>query len=250
VVKGDGAVPRQTCWTCHNQPAQIDKYGETKLLHEQHITEHKVECSSCHIKIEHNLTAATKKGLGVSHASLGSDTCATCHEQTHGGPAEMYRGIGGRGDVPEMPSPMSRARVSCIACHKERQKPASDAQFAGQTYLAAQESCDGCHGTKYAGVLEEWRSTVNANLLRAEAALLKAREAAEGARSLLTAEDQLKVSRLLDDADYNVRFVRLAHGVHNVNYATAVLNAAVECCERVNVIIGDARSGAPGGGAR
>jgi len=41
---------------------------------------------------------------------------------------------------------------------------------------------------------------------------------------------------LLDDADYNVRFVRLAHGVHNVNYATAVLNAAVECCERVNVI--------------
>lgn len=250
VVKGDGAVPRQACWTCHNQPAQIDKYGETKLLHEQHITEHKVECSSCHIKIEHNLTAATKKGLGVSHASLGSDTCSTCHEQTHGGPAEMYRGIGGRGDVPEMPSPMSRARVSCIACHNERQKPASDAQFAGQTFLAAQQSCDGCHGTKYAGVLEEWRSTVNANLLRADAALLKAREAAEGARSLLTAEDQLKVSRLLDDADYNVRFVRLAHGVHNVNYATALLNAAVECCERVNVIIGDARSESPGGGAR
>lgn len=252
VVRGDGAVPRQVCWTCHNQAAQVDKYGETKYLHEQHVTEHKVECSSCHIQIEHHLAAAGGKGLGASHASLASDTCATCHDQTHGGPAEMYRGVGGRG-VPEMPSPMSRARVSCIACHNEQQKPAKDAQFAGQTFLAAQKSCDGCHGNKYAGTLEEWKSTLAAHLLTADAALLEARKAADAPGVTLSSTDQLAVRRLLDDADYNIRFVRSSHGVHNFAYATALLSAAVESCERaVAIVNGEAPAAAEAteGGSR
>src|ERR1051325_6016467 len=44
-VRGDGAVPQQVCWNCHNQPTQIARYGETNYLHQEHITNHKVECS-------------------------------------------------------------------------------------------------------------------------------------------------------------------------------------------------------------
>jgi hypothetical protein len=49
----------------------------------------------------------------------------------------------------------------------------------------------------------------------------------------------LEVQRLLDDAGYNVRFVKLARGVHNVNYATALLNTAIENCTQAGKIIGE-----------
>jgi hypothetical protein len=236
VVKGDGAVPRQTCWNCHNQQEQIGKYGQTNLLHQQHVSEHKVECSSCHIKIEHNLSAAAGLAIGTDQKPRPGDTCAQCHEKMHGGPVEMYRGVGGRG-VPDMPSPMSRARVSCIACHKSQKQGGGDAQFTGQTFLAVQQSCDGCHGNKYEGVLEQWKSIVATRLADTEAVLAEARKAADAAYAL-TSEDKLRVARLLDDADYNVRFVKLGHGVHNVNYATALLSTARERCERATQIMG------------
>ena len=50
-------------------------------------------------------------------------------------------------------------------------------------------------------------------------------------------EAGLKVARLLDDADCNVRFVKLVHGVHNPNYASAMLNAAINNCKQATEII-------------
>ena len=88
----------------------------------------------------------------------------------HGGPAELYRGTGGRG-VPDMPSPMSRAQVDCIACHKSQEGTSDAAAVVGQTFVAVQESCNYCHGTKYDGVLDVWKATDHqAQLEKAEAA--------------------------------------------------------------------------------
>ena len=64
----------------------------------------------------------------------------------HAGPAELYFGTGGRG-VPDMPSPMYRTQVDCIACHKARQKSGEVADVAGQTFVTMQASCDACHGS-------------------------------------------------------------------------------------------------------
>lgn len=247
IVKGDGSVPKQSCWTCHNQLEQISKYGETKMLHEQHVSEHKVECSSCHIKIEHNLSTASASATprDASHMGLGSGTCASCHTATHGGPAEMYRGVGGRGGVPEMPSPMSRARVDCIACHKQTQNSSADAQFVGQTYLAIQQSCDNCHGNKYADTLDQWKNAINAHVARAEESLAATQKLLAKNGGTLDSALKLQVQRLIDDADYNIRFVKLAHGVHNVNYATALLNVAIENCNQASKILGEPAKGAP-----
>jgi nitrate/TMAO reductase-like tetraheme cytochrome c subunit len=237
VIKGNGEVPRQVCWNCHNQPASIAKYGETNLIHKEHVSEHKVECASCHVQIEHSLSASAGAGMGITHAPLDAATCGQCHEQTHGGPGELYRGVGGRG-VPDMPSPMSRARVSCIACHRQQKNPSGDATVIGQTFVAAQESCDRCHGTKYVGVLDTWKRIVAARLEKTEAAHLVARQAADDAKKLLSPMQQLAVARLLDDADHNIRLVKLGHGVHNVNYATALLSAAGENCDQVRAMTG------------
>jgi nitrate/TMAO reductase-like tetraheme cytochrome c subunit len=232
VISGDGAVTKQACWTCHNQEEQIAKFDEPTFLHKQHITLNKVECQNCHRQIIHSLDATLLdpvKPPTSSHNAMESGQCGSCHEMTHAGPAELYRGKGARG-VGEMPSPMSRAQVDCIACHKVRQNQEGAATVVGQTFLAVQESCDKCHGTKYPGVLESWRKDINRQLKSAQTAYEFSRAAVDAAG--LSSADKLLAERLLDDASYNIRLIRLGHGVHNVNYSTAALNYAIECCQQ------------------
>ena len=232
-VKGTGEVTKQACWNCHNLETQVARFGDTRFLHEQHVSQHKVECSSCHVKIEHNLTAGASM-LATGGHSMASGACGTCHEQMHGGPAELYRGVGGRG-VPDMPSPMSRAQVDCIACHKAQKQPSEAAAIVGQTFVAVQDSCNYCHGNKYDGTLKVWKDVVDQGLAKAESFYAHAKSANEGVK--LSSIDQLEVSRLLDDADHNIRLVKLGHGVHNVNYSTALLNVADERCAAAEKVI-------------
>jgi hypothetical protein len=243
-IKGDGEVPRQMCWNCHNRPQQIARYGEPQYVHRVHVTDNKVECGSCHVAIEHHLYAAVPRvqqvlgeGLMLDHGGV----CSQCHDRTHAGPDEMYRGTGGRG-VPEMPSPMYRAQVDCIACHQQGRQSEGVAGVVGQTFLAVQESCDHCHGTRYADALEVWRETIDAHFAEAEVAFERAKQALEEAE--LSPQRNLEMRRLLADAEHNVRFVKLAGGVHNVNYATALLNVAIERCGRITMEINGTPEGA------
>ena len=96
--------------------------------------------------------------------------------------------------------------------------------------MASQSRCNYCHGDKYPGVLAEWRKTVLDQTAKAETALASAQAAV--AKVTFTGEDDLTVKRLLDDAGHNIRLVKLGHGVHNVTYATAVLNVAVESAKK------------------
>lgn len=232
-IKGDGEVPRQTCWNCHNQMAQVSRYDEKEFIHQTHVSKHKVECASCHIRIEHRLDAAAADLRAAPHATSlqGGGACAQCHERMHGGPLELYTGTGGRG-VPDMPSPMARAQVDCIACHRAHKKADAIADVVGQTFIAAQERCNYCHGNKYPGRLDEWKQTIQSHQQQAQSAYQQAQEAIQS--SGLTGNDLLQAQRLLDDAEHNIRLVKLGHGVHNVNYATSLLNVAIENCRKVS----------------
>jgi nitrate/TMAO reductase-like tetraheme cytochrome c subunit len=253
VIRGNGTVPRQMCWNCHNQPAQVAKYNEPGLLHEEHVNKHKVECSACHTQIEHFLNAGAKltdvkagAAAAAAHGSTDTNTCAQCHEQTHLGPADLYRGTGGRG-VPDMPSPMFRAQVDCIACHKAQKRDANDAGVVGQTFVAVQDSCNYCHATKYDGVLDAWHRLIDGSLAKTEADVASA--TAEARAAQMSPEQRKQADQLLADAAHNVRLVKLGHGVHNVNYATAVLSVARENCNKVRRLAGGAGSSAAAAGA-
>ena len=238
-VSGDGAVPRQICWTCHNSPRQMARYGETRFIHQNHVTDHKVECSSCHVQIVHHLTATDEPGdnlPGAAGHSVLSDSgsCGRCHQNLHNASLDLYRGHGGRG-VTDMPSAMYRAQVDCIACHRMHQRGGTEAGVAGQTFVAAQQACDDCHGSKYSDRLVEWKTAVTGQLERAE-------QAVQDAQALLLetkmpSTRQLELRRLLDDAAHNVRFVKHAYGVHNFTYATALLNAAIDNSAKVTAAI-------------
>jgi nitrate/TMAO reductase-like tetraheme cytochrome c subunit len=226
-IQGDGEVHLQVCGNCHNKADHLARFDDTEMMHRNHVTEHKVECSNCHIQIVHQLNAASQRSPGA---------CATCHEGSHAGPRALYWGVGGRG-VPEMPSPMARTQVDCIACHRHRVLPENVAEVVGQTFSAVGESCTYCHGAKYDGTLEEWNKRITT--------LQQASDAEYERVSTLVAQAELsapalrRAENLLANADHNRRLVRLGHGVHNVNYAAALLNAANEFCHKAERLVGE-----------
>jgi nitrate/TMAO reductase-like tetraheme cytochrome c subunit len=55
VVEGEGESPRERCLTCHNQPEKLQRYADTRLLHDAHVTRHPIECIRCHSEIKHKL---------------------------------------------------------------------------------------------------------------------------------------------------------------------------------------------------
>ncbi|UCG32031.1 MAG: NapC/NirT family cytochrome c [Phycisphaerales bacterium] len=233
-VSGDGQVPKQVCGNCHNQAEHLARFEDTDFLHSNHVTSHKIECTNCHIQIEHQLSASARDRSG---------SCGACHMGNHGGPAELYFGVGGRG-VPDMPSPMARSEVDCIACHRHRQNPESVAEIAGQTFTAVGESCTYCHGPKYDGTLEEWEQRITAK--QDETAALYARTEAALAGAELSASTRRRARSLLADAEHNRLLVKLGRGVHNVNYATALLNAANEFCRQAEAMVARTAAESPG----
>jgi nitrate/TMAO reductase-like tetraheme cytochrome c subunit len=217
-ISGSGEVPRQLCWTCHNQPQQIAQIEDPARMHQIHVTEHKVECSSCHMKILHELDA---RPLSMLHESMAqANTCGQCHQVAHNAPLDMYRGTGGRGVV-DMPSPMYRTRVECIACHRTPQRGHDAGVMMGQNFLATQDACDNCHDLRYTDALAVWDAAITEHLARADTLLAEAR-GSWGSRA------PSDVRQLLADAEYNLAFVRNGKAVHNMNYATALLNAAMD----------------------
>jgi nitrate/TMAO reductase-like tetraheme cytochrome c subunit len=234
-VSGDGAVPKQVCWTCHNMPHDIARYGETSFMHQTHVSDHKVECASCHIQITHHLSAVTPGADGMlsqpgEHMLDQSGTCGQCHEKLHTASLDLYQGLGGRG-VDPMPSAMYRAQVDCLACHQQRSNPSEVAAMAGQTFLGEQASCDHCHANKYAGRLTEWRETLAMQLQKAEQIHAQALPLLQAAT--LSGDQLLNLRRIMDDAEHNLRMVKLGHGVHNMTYATALLNVTINNCTQI-----------------
>jgi nitrate/TMAO reductase-like tetraheme cytochrome c subunit len=122
-----GSVPRERCLTCHNDPERLEHYEEGDLLHQTHVTDHKVECTNCHLEIEH---------VAPRHLEAARTECETCHGGGHSPQRSLYAGIGGRG-VPPMPDVMYQAGVRCEGCHL---------QHEGPTRVGGDVACMSCHG--------------------------------------------------------------------------------------------------------
>jgi len=155
-----------------------------------------------------------------SHPAGNELECRNCHESKHQGVVQMYLGLGGRG-TPMIPSHMFQVRVQCVACHTAAQEDAARAAITGRTFRPTEEACLGCHGEKYRGMLARWVETLGKMRGIVEPKLAAARLALGAADP--KAPKPGRARALLDDADFNLKFVVLAKGVHNVFYAADLL---------------------------
>ena len=193
----DGAVPRERCVTCHNEPARLQKYEETELLHRMHVSEHKVDCMDCHLEIQH---------VGPPRIEQATAACSICHMKGHSPQANLYAGIGGKG-VDPMPNAMFLAGVRCEGCHLEIPGQTTD------TRRASEISCMSCHGPKYRRIFLAWKEGVAD---RTEGLQLQ--------MSQTVAALGRSAPPALADARFNLNLVAEGRGVHNVEYAQALLS--------------------------
>jgi hypothetical protein len=149
--------------------------------------------------------------------------CRGCHVGKHRGVAQMYLGTGGRG-APMIPSHMLQVRVECVACHVVPTEDAARAGLVGQTFRPGEQACIACHGQKFRGMLERWSTTLRRMHAIVDAKLQSAH--AELAGSGVKGRERARAARLVEDAEFNLRFVALGRGVHNVFYAADLLKVS------------------------
>jgi hypothetical protein len=197
----DGAVPRERCVTCHNEPSRLREYDKVELLHRMHVSEHKVDCMDCHLEIRH---------VGAPRIEKATAACASCHLKGHSPQANLYAGIGGRGVAPK-PDVMFLAGVRCEGCHFEIPGQVTD------TRRASDISCMSCHGPSYRRIFLAWREAIEERTGGLQRQLSKT--AAALGRPLPQA---------LADARFNLGLVVEGRGVHNVDYSYALLRKSHE----------------------
>jgi hypothetical protein len=210
-VSGKGGVQRQICVSCHNQPERIAKYDDHKLIHDHHVTIRKVPCFRCHDEIKHEVRQRT---------SFVKEDCALCHSSNHSAQEMLYTGTGGRGVEP-MPAPMYIGRVDCTGCHTHPMEDKAKAFFSGRTFEAGETSCLECHGEDFKGILPDWKKSSATLLGKVKTELDKTRASAAKSGSA-------DAKKSFDDAEYNYNLVYYGMGVHNITYAEALLNKALE----------------------
>lgn len=208
VAEGDGRVSQDRCFSCHVE--RLERYEDAQFIHDIHTAGHGVDCFRCHEQIQHGRMRMIQ-ALEVA--------CENCHQDLHSPQKELYLGSGGAG-VPDTPSRMFLAQVRCDGCHT--QKALVGVPESDQAVLEAQrQACVTCHGKGYDRMLDDWRRGLD-QLVR-ELGTEMERAEAELQRGAARSETRV----LVEQARRNYDLVRLGRGVHNVDYALALLRAAV-----------------------
>lgn len=218
-VQGAGAAKQDRCFDCHNVPEHLERFGEIEFIHDNHITEHNVSCERCHEAIRHQ----------VQTQSLTLEqSCNRCHVYTHSSQRNIYIGVGGRGVGEVKPSKKYLKMVDCSACHFISDIPAGQVpNLRSHNFDYSEEGCENCHGDN----AEEFIDKLDDVMSEVSDLLDYVRDNAVDARKILKSmpegERKRRLEALLDDADFNIRYVDKAMGwAHNWEYSKLLLTAA------------------------
>lgn len=212
VVQGRGEVPEIMCTRCHVEPERMKRFDDHVFMHENHVTNHNVECYQCHLQVRHQL-------YPKAHGNAALGGCGQCHGSAHLAAGRLYRGEGG--SVNGEPSAMFTAQVDCIGCHR---KDGSDSLILAAFNAKADVSrCVACHDEDAASYLTDWKKEVGEELSKTASALSRA--GAAGAKAP-------EAKRLLEEVQRDFDFVREANGVHNPEYAVTLLRLCREKLEK------------------
>lgn len=226
VTEGEAEVPHERCLSCHGEPGRLERYKDMVYLHNQHVTENKVECFECHREIKHGI-----KGMAPTIAL----SCNQCHKAQHTAPDEMYMGLGGEG-VESMPAAMFKAMVDCNGCHRYPREERV-AGYTKSVKVAKPEACDNCHGEGFGKMLIPlWQNSTKGKYSSVAKSLNQV-ESMLGETKSSKKKDQ--AYNLYQKAKNNLELVKGdgSWGVHNAGYAGALLDKAKQYLEEARKIL-------------
>ena len=227
VIKGNGEVPRERCMGCHIEPDRLAKYNDSQFMHQNHVTDHKVECTQCHLEILHQVQTISEP-LAIN--------CQTCHPNHHAAQRGLYMGIGGEGAEPK-PSPMFIARVSCEGCHIGHK----GGEIEGITRVAEPAACMSCHGTSYAHMQDQWTQGMG-NLINQLTPFVELVATELGGTAGRSSANLTQAEKLHQRATHNIELVRYGRGAHNVEYADGLIESARDDLDQVLKLLGSVHS--------
>lgn len=205
VVRGNGEVPPERCMVCHNRPGDLALRTDTKLMHQKHVTDHKIDCLDCHLTIEHSFDEER-----LLHASLN---CTGCHPNHHQEQVAMFKGTVTE-SVPVHPGGMLAARIGCRSCHREKEEGATGAVV----WKASAEVCAMCHDQKEVDQLQAFHRQLRAALPEIQAAADRAQKALESAN--LPSQETESLRTVLQRLQRDLALLRTGNDIHNIHYAS------------------------------
>jgi hypothetical protein len=225
VVRGNGAVPEERCRVCHNRPGDLAKIDDHVLLHRTHVTDHKIDCTDCHLEIQHSFDEER-----LLHAA--SD-CASCHPNHHQEQIAMFRGVGTK-TVTDHAGGMMVTRVGCRSCHRT---PVEVSPTGAVVWTASTQVCAMCHENSAVQELTSYHTELKDAYEQIESNLGRLREAV--GQSALSETEQLDVRTELDKVEHDLNFLREGNGIHNIHFADKLVHALAdrlrELSRRLNV---------------
>jgi len=241
IVYGDGHIMDNVCVQCHSEPHLLEGSYSSEKMHFNHVTAHKVECFRCHSNIDHYIvreqsTKYLERQKTIKTAVINSglhydNNCAKCHTfEQHDSIHKMYAGNGGT-EVKEMPSGMYMAHLDCASCHLTVYDVEGVTKKIKRTgFNEMIKSCAECHGAGYDDMAKHWKEILAKELSKTKKSLTQVKL------------DQVKnvapeAAHLYKIAQKNYDFVKNSYGIHNIDYALALLADCRDRCEKVLAII-------------
>lgn len=211
VAKGTGEVPRRICRDCHVE--RMKEYSNAFKVHEIHVGKLDLRCNRCHTEIQHG---------DIQLVETLEVRCENCHGTSHSNQKEMYMGTGGKG-IPNVPSRMFAAQVSCEGCHPRM--TAEHPMTPKQELQAKRQACVRCHGKGFDRMLDDWLKVMNRLTREVKPIIDQAQRTVKHINPANPKAAQLK--SLLEDAIFDYRFVVNGRGAHNIDYAVRLLKKSV-----------------------
>ena len=206
-------MPRERCTVCHNREDDLKRIEDVTFMHQTHVTDHKVDCMSCHLELHHSLDA-NKIANAVSD-------CAKCHPNHHEQQVAMLEGTGAK-LVPEYQSNMVAARLSCFTCHQRKEVSATGSVLM----KASLQTCVGCHAPEEIDGLQTYHEQLRELLGQLDSEVERIEEALTAAT--LEPPQRVALVQRLDDLQHDLRFLHIGNDIHNSHYASELIGKLLE----------------------
>jgi hypothetical protein len=219
-IAGNGNVGKERCFQCHFETVRLDKFDDTKLMHETHIAKHTMKCFVCHTPIEHKVQKIDPKT---------PPDCMSCHDNAHSSQVSLYTGENGN-NVEKSPSVMYLNGINCKGCHVFHETDTKDIT----TSKAGGSACEKCHGKGYDNLVKTWGEATVKRVAIINGIYKTVSFQINGTNS----NRKIEAQKLLDDAFHNIRIVEVGKSVHNVTFADKLLVAAYDLMKKSLTMIG------------
>jgi len=225
VIVGDGIVPRENCFKCHFEQDRLDKYGDTNLVHVNHIAKNKIECTQCHLAIQHKI---------VKDVETIAD-CKTCHTGSHQAQRILYTGQGGKGIEHPLPNVMLERGLSCKGCHMFHEETGGRL-VKSETAVSREQACESCHGAGFGRILKLWQTSTQTKLRTINEFYRRAGQEVRRGKP----EQRAQAEALLEEAAFNIDVVDRGKSVHNITYSQELLRASLDKIDEALNLAGSA----------